>query len=73
MGGLKKHLPITFWTFAIGTSPSRVSAARRVLLEGRDSLEDVLERTRRAVGVAVVAAFLTATYMFRLLYSGVLW
>ena len=43
MGGLKKHLPITYWTFLIGTlAIAGRAAARRVLLEGRDPLEDVL-------------------------------
>ena len=71
MGGLKKHLPITFWTFLIGTlAIAGRAAARRVLLEGRDPLEDVLRAATRVLWVArrSLTAFLTATYMFRLLY-----
>ena len=42
MGGLKKDLPITFWTFLVGTlAIAGVPPLRGLLLEGRDSLEDV--------------------------------
>ena len=42
MGGLKKYLPITYWTFVIGTlAIAGVPDLRRVLLEGRDPLQDV--------------------------------
>ncbi len=37
MGGLKKHLPITYWTFLIGgAGDRRHPAARRLLQQGRD-------------------------------------
>jgi NADH-quinone oxidoreductase subunit L len=69
MGGLKKHLPITFWTFAIGT----VAIAGLPPLAGFFSKDEILWKTYSSGhvvlwGIAVVAAFLTATYMFRLLY-----
>jgi NADH-quinone oxidoreductase subunit L len=69
MGGLKKHLPITFWTFAIGT----VAIAGLPPLAGFFSKDEILWKTFASGhvvlwGIAVVAAFLTATYMFRLLY-----
>ena len=51
MGGLKKYLPITYWTFVIGVAGDcRRSAARRLLLEGRDPVRDVLSRPPVAVG-----------------------
>ena len=69
MGGLKKALPITFWTFAIGT----VAIAGIPPFAGFFSKDEILWKTYSSGHVvlwalAVVAAFLTATYMFRLLY-----
>jgi NADH-quinone oxidoreductase subunit L len=69
MGGLRKALPITFWTFLIGT----LAIAGVPLLSGFFSKDEILWRTYSAGHhklwfVAVVTAFLTATYMFRLLY-----
>jgi NADH-quinone oxidoreductase subunit L len=41
MGGLKKHLPITFWTFAIGT----VAIAGLPPLAGFFSKDEILWKT----------------------------
>ena len=42
MGGLKKYLPITYWTFLIGTlAIAGIPDLCRLLLEGRDPLQDV--------------------------------
>jgi NADH-quinone oxidoreductase subunit L len=69
MGGLRKHLPITFYTFLIGT----IAIAGLPPLAGFFSKDEILWKTFSHGNtvlwfVAVVAAFLTATYMFRLLY-----
>ena len=69
MGGLRKHLPVTFWTFVIGT----VAIAGIPPLAGFFSKDEILWKTYASGhtvlwAVAVVAALLTATYMFRLLY-----
>ena len=69
MGGLKKDLPITFWTFLIGT----LAIAGVPLLSGFFSKDEILWKTfehgHTVLWVlAVITAFLTATYMFRLLY-----
>ena len=69
MGGLRKHLPITFYTFLIGT----IAIAGLPPLAGFFSKDEILWKTYSEGhtvlwAVAVVAAFLTATYMFRLLY-----
>jgi NADH-quinone oxidoreductase subunit L len=69
MGGLKKALPITYWTFLIGT----LAIAGVPLLSGFFSKDEILWRTFEhghtvLWALAVVTAFLTATYMFRLLY-----
>jgi NADH-quinone oxidoreductase subunit L len=72
MGGLKKALPITYQTFFIGT----LAIAGVPLLSGFFSKDEILWKTfsshhpLRAVlwGLGIATAFLTATYMFRLLY-----
>ena len=69
MGGLKNELPITYWTFLIGT----LAISGVPLLSGFFSKDEILAQTF-ATGhtvlwvLAVFTAFLTATYMFRLLY-----
>jgi NADH-quinone oxidoreductase subunit L len=69
MGGLRRELPITFWTFLIGT----LAIAGVPLLSGFFSKDEILWKTFShghtvLWALAVVTAFLTATYMFRLLY-----
>jgi len=69
MGGLKDKLPITFWTFLIGT----IAISGLPPFAGFFSKDEILWKTWSSGhyvlwGLAVVAAFLTATYMFRLLY-----
>jgi NADH-quinone oxidoreductase subunit L len=69
MGGLKDKLPITFWTFLIGT----IAIAGLPPFAGFFSKDEILWKTWSSGhyvlwGLAVLAAFLTATYMFRLLY-----
>ena len=69
MGGLRKALPVTFWTFLIGT----IAIAGLPPLAGFFSKDEILWQTFShghtiLWAVAVITAFLTATYMFRLLY-----
>jgi NADH-quinone oxidoreductase subunit L len=69
MGGLKKDLPITYWTFLIGT----LAIAGFPFLSGFFSKDEILWKTYSGGHtvlwvLAVLTAFLTATYMFRLLY-----
>ena len=69
MGGLRKHLPVTFYTFLIGT----IAIAGLPPLAGFFSKDEILWKTFSSGhtvlwAVAVLAALLTATYMFRLLY-----
>jgi NADH-quinone oxidoreductase subunit L len=68
MGGLRKALPITFWTFLIGT----MAISGLPLMSGFFSKDEILWRTFMHGDyvlwvIAVIGAFLTATYMFRLL------
>ena len=72
MGGLKKYLPITYWTFLIGA----LAIAGVPFLSGFFSKDEILYRTftshtpYRLVlwGIGVVTSLLTATYMFRLVF-----
>jgi NADH-quinone oxidoreductase subunit L len=73
MGGLKKYLPITYWTFLIGA----LAIAGVPLLSGFFSKDEILFRTFTAEstpghtlmwGLAIVTSLLTATYMFRLVF-----
>ncbi len=69
MGGLKKELPITYWTFLIGA----LAIAGIFPLSGFFSKDEILFRTfssGRTVlwAIGLITAFLTATYMFRLVF-----
>jgi NADH-quinone oxidoreductase subunit L len=69
MGGLKKDLPITYWTFLIGA----LAIAGIPPLAGFFSKDEILFKTY-AQGhtimwiIGVATALLTATYMFRLVF-----
>ena len=68
MGGLKKYMPITYWTFVIGS----LSLAGIFPLAGFWSKDEILLDAWRqnkaiwAIGAAV--AFMTAFYMFRAIF-----
>jgi NADH-quinone oxidoreductase subunit L len=69
MGGLKKDLPITYWTFLIGS----LAIAGVPMLSGFFSKDEILFRTFASGhtvlwAVALATSFLTAIYMFRLVF-----
>jgi NADH-quinone oxidoreductase subunit L len=72
MGGLKKYLPITYWTFVIGA----LAIAGFPFLSGFFSKDEILFKTFTAStpghqlfwAVGIVTSLLTATYMFRLVF-----
>ena len=72
MGGLKKHLPITYWTFLIGA----LAIAGVPFLSGFFSKDEILYRTFTSHtpgrlllwGIGLATSLLTATYMFRLVF-----
>ncbi len=68
MGGLKKYMPITYWTFMIGS----LSLAGIFPLAGFWSKDEILLdawRENRALWViGVGVAFMTAFYMFRAIF-----
>jgi len=69
MGGLRRYLPITYWTFLIGS----LAIAGVPGLAGFFSKDEILYETYHAGhwilwGMAAVTSLLTATYMFRLVF-----
>ena len=72
MGGLKKYLPITYWTFVIGA----LAIAGFPFLSGFFSKDEILFRTFTASTpghqlfwfIGILTSLLTATYMFRLVF-----
>ncbi len=76
MGGLKKYLPITYWTFLIGA----LAIAGFPLLSGFFSKDEILFRTFVGTDVnghhgypvlwliGAITSLLTAVYMFRLVF-----
>jgi NADH-quinone oxidoreductase subunit L len=73
MGGLWKHLPITYWTFLVGA----LAISGAPFLSGFFSKDEILWRAFTAhepgfhtllYAIALITALLTATYMFRLFF-----
>ena len=69
MGGLRRHLPITYWTFLIGS----LAIAGVPGLAGFFSKDEILFETFREGHtllwiVGALTSLLTATYMFRLVF-----
>ena len=70
MGGLRRHMPITAWTFLIGRAGQRRDRSPGgLLVQGRDPLRRASTRALGDLGLwGPAAAFLTAFYMFRCYY-----
>jgi NADH-quinone oxidoreductase subunit L len=69
MGGLKRELPITYWSFLVGA----LAISGVPLLSGFFSKDEILYRTfadgqRVLWAVGLLTSLLTAIYMFRLVY-----
>ncbi len=68
MGGLRKSIPITYWTFLIGT----LAIASLPPFSGFFSKDEILlhlfEHNKLIYGLALLGSFLTSFYMFRLLF-----
>src|SRR5947207_10976130 len=69
MGGLKRDLPITYWTFLIGA----IAIAGIPGLAGLFSKDEILAKTFESGhtllwGVGLLTSLLTAIYMFRVVY-----
>ncbi len=74
MGGLKKYLPLTYWTFLIGA----IAIAGVPLFSGFFSKDEILYKTFAGTAympgntllwtVGAITSLLTAVYMFRLVF-----
>jgi NADH-quinone oxidoreductase subunit L len=68
MGGLRKQMPITFWTFIIGS----LSLAGIFPLAGFWSKDEILlgawQHNKALWAIAATVAFMTAFYMFRAIF-----
>ena len=69
MGGLKRYLPITYWTFLIGA----LAIAGVPFLSGFFSKDEILYETFHGGHtllwlIGAITSLLTATYMFRLVF-----
>ncbi|HNX50569.1 MAG TPA: NADH-quinone oxidoreductase subunit L [Thermoanaerobaculaceae bacterium] len=79
MGGLKKHMPATYWTFLVATLAlagipffagffSKDEILARVFAAGAGNLHGFGTAYLVLWGLGVIGAFLTAFYMFRAVY-----
>jgi NADH-quinone oxidoreductase subunit L len=72
MGGLKKHLPITYWTFLIGTFALVAFPGFSGFFSKDAIIEAVHASTNPAAlfayGCVLIGVFVTALYSFRLLF-----
>jgi len=69
MGGLKRHLPVTYWTFLVGA----LAISGVPLLSGFFSKDEILYEAFREGHtvlwfIGAVASLMTAAYMFRLVF-----
>jgi len=68
MGGLWKKLPITFWTFLIGTIAISGIPPFAGFFSKDEILAHLYEHNKPIWIAAMVASFMTSFYMFRLLF-----
>ena len=68
MGGLLKKMPITGWTFIIGTLCLTAVPGTSGFFSKEGILHAALEKSDFLFGIAVVVAALTTFYMFRLIF-----
>ena len=68
MGGLRKPMPITFWTFLIGTLSLAGHLPARRLLEKDEILSDAWAHEQYLFWIAARDGRLTAFYMFRVIF-----
>lgn len=68
MGGLRKFLPLTFWTFLIGTIAISGIPPFAGFFSKDEILAHVYEHSKLMWGLGVLTSFMTSFYMFRLLF-----
>lgn len=65
MGGLKKSMPLTYWTFLIGTLAISGMPFFSGFFSKDEILASIFSHNRLVWGLTVISAFITAFYMFR--------
>lgn len=68
MGGLRKHLPVTFWTFLIATLAISGIFPLSGFFSKDEILAHVFEHNKIMWGIGLFTSMMTAFYMFRLLF-----
>lgn len=68
MGGLRKAMPVTFWTFVVGSLALAGVFPFAGFWSKDEILRDAWHADRALWGIALAAAFLTAFYMFRAIF-----
>jgi len=68
MGGLRKHLPVTFWTFVVATFAIAGIFPLSGFFSKDEILAHVFEHNKLMWGLGILGAIMTAFYMFRLLF-----
>ncbi|WP_158798604.1 NADH-quinone oxidoreductase subunit L [Pedobacter sp. L105] len=68
MGGLRKKLPLTFWTMLIGTIAISGIPPFSGFFSKDEILAHVYEQNKVMWAIGVFTAFLTAFYMFRMIF-----
>jgi NADH-quinone oxidoreductase subunit L len=68
MGGLRRKMPVTFWTFVVSTAALAGLPLTSGFLSKDAILAEALHRHPFLFGVGLLAAFLTAFYMTRMVW-----
>jgi NADH-quinone oxidoreductase subunit L len=68
MGGLRKHLPVTFWTFLVATLAISGIFPLSGFFSKDEILAHVFEHNKIMWGIGLFTSMMTAFYMFRLLF-----
>ncbi|MFN8349529.1 MAG: NADH-quinone oxidoreductase subunit L [Spirosomataceae bacterium] len=68
MGGLKKHLPVTYWTFLIATLAISGIIPFAGFFSKDEILAHVFEHNKLMWGIGLITSIMTAFYMFRLFF-----
>lgn len=68
MGGLRKKIPVTYWTFLIGTLAICGVPPLSGMISKDEILVTIYEKSPILWGLTLLSAAMTAIYMFRLLF-----
>lgn len=68
MGGLRKKIPVTYWTFLIGTLAITGIPPLSGMISKDEILTHIYAKSPVLLGLTLFSAALTAIYMFRLLF-----